>query len=50
MVQSAITSQQWRPQPHAGRRAIVVQTDMTDDLGHRVAQITHMRALITDTT
>jgi hypothetical protein len=50
MVQSAITSQPWRPQPHAGRRAIVVQTDMTDDDGYRVAQVTHLQAVITDTT
>lgn len=49
MVQSAITSQPWRPQRHAGRGAIVVQRDMTDDDGHRVAQITHMHAVITDT-
>jgi len=39
-----------RPPLHAGRRAIVVQTDMSDDDGRRVAQVTHMQAVITDMT
>jgi 1,4-dihydroxy-2-naphthoyl-CoA hydrolase len=35
---------------HAERRAIAVQTDMTDDDGRGVAQETQMQAVITETT
>jgi acyl-coenzyme A thioesterase PaaI-like protein len=35
---------------HAGRRAIVVETDTTDDDGRRVARVTQMQAVITETT
>jgi 1,4-dihydroxy-2-naphthoyl-CoA hydrolase len=33
---------------HVGRRTIVVQTDITDDAGKRVAQVTQTQAVLTD--
>jgi uncharacterized protein (TIGR00369 family) len=34
---------------HVGRRTIVVQTDLTDDAGKRVAQVTQTQAVLTAT-
>ncbi len=33
---------------HVGRRTIVVQTDITDDAGKRVAQVTQTQAVLSD--
>jgi uncharacterized protein (TIGR00369 family) len=33
---------------HVGRRTIVVQTDITDDSGKRVAQVTQTQAVLTN--
>ena len=33
---------------HVGRRTIVVQTDLTDEAGKRVAQVTQTQAVLTD--
>ena len=33
---------------HVGRRTIVVQTDITDDAGKRVAQVTQTQAVLTE--
>jgi uncharacterized protein (TIGR00369 family) len=35
---------------HAGRTTIVVQTDLVDDRGKRVAQVTQTQAVLTPTT
>jgi 1,4-dihydroxy-2-naphthoyl-CoA hydrolase len=35
---------------HVGRTVIVVQTDLTDQAGRRVAQVTQTQAVLTRTT